>query len=533
VTATSVGTSTTSEPSLRTRARIAGVVAAAVALGVGELVSAFGEHGQSLVGGVGNEVVDRAAGGAVRWAIDVFGTADKAVLVVAIVVISLVLGAWVGRLSLSRRWVGPVAFSVFGALGMIAGLRDPLSSKVVVLLAAVSAVLAGIVTLFVLLHVARTGHAITVAAPRAIERPGDDKASRRAFFGWAGAAGAFAATAAVAARSLTSRTNVEAARQLVTLPPATTPLGEPGVAVGDRFAVEGLAPYVTPNADFYRIDTALVVPQVDVTTWSLAVKGLVDQPFELTYDELVAMSTTEEVVTLSCVSNEVGGSLVGNARWQGVPLQRLLERAGVQADGTQIVGRSVDGFTAGFPIEAAYDGRVALIAVGMNGEPLPVRHGYPARLVVAGLYGYVSATKWLSEIQLTRWDDFDGYWIPRGWSKEGPVKTQSRIDVPRVGAQVVPGTVPIAGVAWAPTRGITKVEVQIDDGPWQPAELGDTVSDNTWVQWMLPWNATPGDHELRVRTTDGTGELQTSDVAPPDPNGATGWHTRRVRVSES
>lgn len=524
---------TTTPRTLVRRARVAGAVSAGVALGVGELVSAFGAHGQSLVGGVANEVVDRAAGGAVRWAIDVFGTADKAVLVLVIVAVSIALGAWVGKLSLSRRWVGPVAFGAFGVLGMVAGLRDPLASKTVVVVAAMSAVLAGVVTLFVLLRVARTGHAVVVARPGPIERPGDAKGSRRAFFGWAGAAGAFAATAAVAARSLANRTDVEAARQLVTLPPATTPPGEPPVSVGDSFAVDGVTPYVVPNDRFYRIDTAFVVPQVDVDTWRLRIDGLVDRPFEMDFDELLALSTTEEVVTLSCVSNEVGGTLVGNARWQGVPLTALLDRAGVQPEGTQIVGASVDGFTAGFPTDAAYDGRTALVAVGMNGEPLPTRHGYPARLVVAGLYGYVSATKWLREIRVTRWDDVDGYWIPRGWSKEGPVKTQSRIDVPRAGARLVPGTTPIAGVAWAPTRGIAAVEVQIDDGPWQPAQLGDTVSDDTWVQWMVPWDATPGEHRLRVRATDGTGATQTSDVAPPDPDGATGWHTRRVTVETS
>lgn len=513
---------------MASRAGLAGAVAAAVALAVGELVSAFGSHGQSLVGGVANEVVDRAAGGAVRWAIRVFGTADKAVLVVLVVLISLLLGAWLGRTTLRHRWAGPVGFAGFGLLGMVAGLRDPLSSDGVVVLAAIGAVLAGTTTLLVLLRVARTG---TVAAPRPLERPGDGNASRRAFFGWAGAAGAFAATAAVAARSLTNRTDVETARALVQLPPATTPPGQPAT-IADAFPVDGLTPYIVPNDDFYRIDTAIVVPQVDIATWKLSIIGMVDHPFEVQFDELVAMSTDEEIVTLSCVSNEVGGSLVGNARWQGVPLRSLLDRAGVRSEATQVIGRSVDGFTAGFPTEVAMDGRVALVAVGMNGEPLPVRHGYPARLVVSGLYGYVSATKWLNEIRLTRWEDVDGYWIPRGWSKEGPVKTQSRIDVPKAGAEVVPGTTPVAGVAWAPTRGIAKVEVQVDDADWQVARLGPAVSDNTWVQWMLAWDATPGAHTLRVRATDGTGATQTDQVAPPDPNGATGWHTRRVNVSD-
>ncbi len=524
--------------SLATRARISGALAAGAALAVGELVSAFGQHGQSLVGGVGNEIVDRAAGGTVRFAIQVFGTADKTVLVVTIVLISLLLGAWLGRLSLTRPWAAPLGFTLFGLVGMVAGIRDPLTADGVVVVASILAVLTGVVTLQVLLRVARTGHvgALTSsAAPpevgaRTAERPDDDRATRRAFFGWAGAAGAFAATAAIAARSLAGRSSVESSRLAVQLPPATPPAGQPAVSVGDAFAIDGLTPYIEPNDNFYRIDTALIVPQVDVGSWSLSVTGLVDRPFDLSFDDLLAEATTEEVVTLSCVSNEVGGSLVGNAQWQGVPLTSLLDRAGVQSDATQIVGKSVDGFTAGFPTEAAYDGRVAMVAIGMNGEPLPVRHGFPARLVVAGLYGYVSATKWLREVRLTRWEDFDGYWIPRGWSKEGPIKTQSRIDVPRAGARLAAGAIPIAGVAWAPTRGIAKVEVQVDDGDWQPAKLGDTVSDNTWVQWMLPWEATPGSHTLRVRATDGTGASQTSDVAPPDPNGATGWHTRRVTV---
>jgi hypothetical protein len=257
---------------------------------------------------------------------------------------------------------------------------------------------------------------------------------------------------------------------------------------------------------------------------------MVDRPLTMGYDELVAMSTTEDVVTLQCVSNEVGGNLVGNAAWQGVPLATLLERAGVQDGATQIVGRSVDGFTAGFPTDVGLDGRTAMVVVGMNGEPLPASHGFPARLIIAGLYGYVSATKWLDEIVLTTWEDFDGYWVPRGWSKEGPIKTASRIDVPRSGATVAAGTQPIAGVAWAPTVGIERVEVQVDDDAWQEATLGDAASGNTWVQWYLEWPAEPGEHRLRVRATDATGATQTEERRPPAPDGSTGWHTRSVRV---
>jgi DMSO/TMAO reductase YedYZ molybdopterin-dependent catalytic subunit len=527
--------STLSEPDPSTvgRARLAGLVAAAVALGVTELVAALAA-GRSVVAGVGDEVVDRAGGGVVRWAIEVFGTADKVALVIGIVVVSLGVGALLGGWSLRHRGVGPVGFVAFGALGALAALRDPLGSAIGAVLAPAIGAVAGTVVLWALLRVAGgSGPSLaattrSVATTRPGQRPGDRRASRRAFLGWAGTAGAVAAAAGVAATALRGRTTTESARAAVRLPAVAggaTPVPATGVEV------PGITPYITPNDRFYRIDTALVTPQVDLERWRLSVTGLVDEPYELTFDELLGLPMVTEAVTLACVSNEVGGRYVGNAVWQGVPLAALLERAGVRPEGTQVVGRSVDGFTAGFPTEAVFDGRVALVAVGMNGEPLPVAHGFPARLVVAGLYGYVSATKWLRELRLTRWEDVDGYWIPRGWAKEAPIKTQSRIDVPAAGAELAPGPTPIAGVAWAPGRGIARVEVQVDDGEWREARLGEVLSANTWVQWMLPWDATPGVHTLRVRATDGTGEVQTAEVSPPAPDGATGRHTRRVRVT--
>jgi DMSO/TMAO reductase YedYZ molybdopterin-dependent catalytic subunit len=300
---------------------------------------------------------------------------------------------------------------------------------------------------------------------------------------------------------------------------------------GAELGIDGLATIVTPNADFYRIDTALLVPRPDISTWRLRVTGLVDRPFELTYDELVAMTLHDQYVTIACVSNEVGGGLVGNALWTGVRLKDLLEQAGVQSDATQIVGRSVDGFTAGFPtVWALAEERESLVAVAMNGDPLPADHGYPARLIVPGLYGYVSATKWLEEIELTRLEDFDAYWVPLGWSKEAPILTQSRIDVPRDRARVSSGTVPIAGVAWAPDRGISGVEVQVDEGDWQTAELSTPISDATWVQFVHRWEATAGEHVIRVRATDGEGELQTDERTRPAPDGARGHHVIQVRV---
>jgi DMSO/TMAO reductase YedYZ molybdopterin-dependent catalytic subunit len=529
------------------RAQLAGAVAAGVALGVGEIVTGIGGAGQSLVGSVGSSFVDRAGGDVARTAIDIFATADKPALIVGIVALSLLIGSWLGSASRRRPWIGPVGFAMFGLVGIWAAASDPLASVALATVAAVLAVAAGSLTLAALLRVSATGRLIPATGvarastnrPTRPDRPTDPHASRRAFFGYAGAAGAFAVTTAAAGRSLRGRSTVDAARARIQLPvptnqavPAAAPaaLQGPGTA---SFPVDGLSPYLVPNGDFYRIDTALVVPQIDVATWKLKVTGLVDNPYELTYDELLAMPQVQEAVTLSCVSNEVGGDLVGNALWQGIPLGQILARAGVQAGATQLVGRSVDGFTVGFPTAALTDDRTALLALGMNGEPLPTLHGYPARLVVAGLYGYVSATKWLSEIHLTTLEEFDAYWVPRGWAKEAPIKVQSRVDVPRSGARLAPGTTPIAGVAWAPGpgRGITRVELQVDDGPWVDATLGEVLSDNTWREWMVQWDAVPGDHLVRVRATDGTGETQTDRKADVLPDGATGWHTRRFKVS--
>jgi DMSO/TMAO reductase YedYZ molybdopterin-dependent catalytic subunit len=294
--------------------------------------------------------------------------------------------------------------------------------------------------------------------------------------------------------------------------------------------VPGLSSYITPNDRFYRIDTALRLPQVSPDDWRLTIGGMVDREVELTYDDVLAMELVERAITLSCVSNEIGGSLVGNAVWTGVPLLDVLELAGIDPAAEQVVGRSVDDWTAGFPVQALRDGREALLVVGMNGEPLPVRHGFPVRLVVAGLYGYVSAVKWLRSIELTTWDGFDGYWIPRGWSKEGPMKTASRIDVPERGATVDAGRVAVAGVAWAPTRGIERVEVRVDEGAWQRARLAGVANADTWVQWVFEWDATPGRHWLEVRAVDGAGEVQSPGPVPVAPDGAEGWHRRSVDV---
>ena len=255
---------------------------------------------------------------------------------------------------------------------------------------------------------------------------------------------------------------------------------------------------------------------------------MVDREITLTYAQLLARPLVERFVTIACVSNEVGGTLVGNARWTGTSLVDLLNEAGIRSGATQVVGRAIDGWTAGFPTaHLSGAGGDAMVVVAMNGEPLPAQHGFPARLIVPGLFGYVSATKWLSEIELTTLEAFDAYWVPLGWAKEGPILTQSRIDRPMNGAIVTPGAYDIAGVAWAPTRGVSRVEIQVDDGAWQQAQLSQPLSSYAWVQWRAAVDVAAGEHTVKVRATDGTGATQPEPRTSPAPDGARGWHQVR------
>jgi DMSO/TMAO reductase YedYZ molybdopterin-dependent catalytic subunit len=326
---------------------------------------------------------------------------------------------------------------------------------------------------------------------------------------------------------LASRFRADASRAAVRLP---APAPSTGSLAGAELEVPGLDPFVTPNDVFYRVDTALIVPAVSAEGWSLRIHGMVDRELVLDYADLLARPMVERVITLTCVSNEVGGPYVGNARWMGVPLADVLREAGPLPGADQLVSRSVDGFTIGTPVATVLDGRDALLAIGMNGEPLPLEHGFPVRMVVPGLYGYVSATKWLVDLELSTFAAYDAYWIQRGWAERAPIKTMSRIDTPRGGAELRPGEVAVAGVAWAQHVGIDRVEVRVDDGPWAPAELAAEASVDTWRQWVHRWSATPGQHVLSVRATDRNGQTQTAALAEPFPDGATGYHRVAVTV---
>ena len=509
----------------RLDAAAAGAVAAGLALGISEAIAALLPGAVSLLAAVGQAVIDRQPPGAKDLVVALFGTNDKLALEVVVVVVALAAGAALGVIATRRFAVAAAAFAVFGVFGFLAALGDQLANPGIVALQTAVSVGLAVQTLSWLL--ARAG---TLTRPaRGTAAPATDPA-RRSFIIRTGAVGLAALVAGIAGRSLIDRSRTATAEP-GQLPPAgdvTAPF-----AAGTDLAptTPGLTPIVVPTGAFYRIDTALLIPSVDVSTWSLRIHGLVERETTLTWNELLALPQFEQYMTISCVSNEVGGDLVGNAKWQGVRLRDVLDIAGVNASATQLVGRSVDGFTAGMPTAWVMDpSREPMIAVGMNDAPLPPLHGYPARLIVPGLYGYVSATKWLAELELTTLEAFDGYWVPLGWAKEAPILTQSRIDTPRGGSSVSAGRVPIAGIAWAPDRGISKVEVSVD-GNWSEAKLSTPISDATWVQWVVPWDATPGQHTISVRATDGTGVLQEEIPSRPAPDGARGWHTIDVGVS--
>ncbi|GGL26677.1 molybdopterin-dependent oxidoreductase [Nocardia jinanensis] len=509
----------------RFAAALSGLAAAAVVLGIGELAAALIAPEASPFLATGATVVDHTPRALREFAIEQFGTRDKLVLFLCMGLMMVVLAVVAGLLERRRPYGSALLAGLAVAVG-VAVLQRPNATAaftVPILLGAA----AGVCTLRVLITRAPR-HAAAGGSAEGTATDGTD-ASRRRFLGLAAGALVLAAGSAAAGRWAGERARAVTADLRRFVVPRPQVAAAP-VPPGTDPPVPGITDFITPNDTFYRIDTALRIPALTSADWRLRIHGMVEREIELTMDDLLRRPAVEKVITLTCVSNEVGGDLIGNATWIGYPLADLLAEAGVRPDADMVLSTSADGFTAGTPVAALTDGRDALLAVGMNGEPLSVAHGYPARMVVPGLYGYVSATKWVVDLEITRFDRAQAYWTRRGWSAFGPIKTASRIDVPAAFGSVAPGPAVVAGVAWAQHRGVAAVEVQVDDGPWQPAELAPEYSLDTWRQWTWRWDATPGSHTLRVRATDGTGRVQTEERADPVPDGATGRHSRTVTV---
>ncbi|MFE3200788.1 molybdopterin-dependent oxidoreductase [Embleya sp. NPDC059237] len=512
------------------RAAVVGVVSAAVVVGVAETVAAFVRPEATPFVTISGAITDRAPTGPREWAIRTFGTGDKAFLLTVIAVLLALFAAGLGVLAARRLRYGVAGVLALGGFAAWTAADRP-SYRAADVAPTLVGTLFGVLALVLLTRpdlVDRRPLArpLPVAPEDDVAEPAPDTARRTVLVVGAAAA---AALAGFGGRMLQhARFNAEKSRAGVagTLP---RPISAAAPA-GPGFVAPGLAPYLTPNADFYRIDTAFTVPQLRAEDWELRIHGMVDREIRLSYEQLRARFPIERDITLACVSNDVGGDLIGNARWLGTPLADLLREAGVRPGADQIVSRSPDGMTIGTPLREVMDGRDAMLAYAMNGEPLPIKHGFPVRMVVPGLYGYVSACKWIVDIEVTRFAVFSAYWVRLGWARQAPIKTQSRLDTPRDAADLRAGPVPVAGVAWAQHRGITAVEIRVDDGPWQPAELAPQTTTDTWRQYRWTWDATPGRHTLRVRATDGTGAVQTDKSADVIPDGATGHHHIEVTV---
>ncbi|MES2094449.1 MAG: molybdopterin-dependent oxidoreductase [Actinomycetota bacterium] len=510
-------------------AAAAGVVSAAVVLGTAELVSLVVGPAGSPLFAVGSLVIDLAPAGVKDFMIAVFGTGDKAALLTLMGVLIVVVSASAGVLESRRPPFGVIVIGIGGAVALIAVLTRAGATGFTGI-----ATIVGTVTGVVVLRLAteRLGR-----WQRAAERPGaggpaaGPQLERRRFLTLAIVAGATSVVVGTGARILNASASKAAAiRTKLTLPKAAVP-ADP-VPAGATIDVPGISSFVTSNADFYRIDTALQVPSIDPATWMLKITGLVANEVSLSFADLLAKPLEEHLATLTCVSNDVGGDLIGNALWLGYPIRELLAEAAPKAGADMVLSTSVDGFTAGTPLSVLQDaGTNAMLAVGMNGEALPLEHGFPVRMVVPGLYGYVSATKWVVELKVTKFSEDQGYWTPRGWDAKGPIKLASRIDTPLTGSSVSAGTVTIAGVAWEQHVGVKAVEVRVDDGPWVEATLADSISADTWRQWVYRWSAGKGSHRIQVRATDANGATQGQAYRPPAPNGAEGWHEIQVDVN--
>lgn len=506
----------TSKPSPGRVGQVIGIVASLTGLAFSELVAQFNKSWHNPIISIGNRIIDHVPNFVKELVIRTVGVNDKTFLLFSIFIIVLILSAIAGRrFAFGNKKSGSAIIIAMSSIAAIASLFDA-KANIFSLLPTISA---GFITIFVMQkHAAKSEYSDLI---------GTDL-SKRETLKFVGLVSIFALAATGFGRVLRDQASVQIQRIKVVLPKPLKFLPKPKLDPATE--IPGLSALITPNSQFYRIDTSLSIPNISLDTWRLTIDGMVATPREFTYKELTSRPVFELDDTIACVSNEIGGNLVGNARWLGIRLDDLIQEVMPTAKADQVMGYSVDGFSAGFPL-AALDGRDAMIAIGMNGESLPAKHGFPARIIVPGLYGYVSATKWLSRIELTRFDTKQGYWIPRGWSAQGPIKTSSRIDTPKNGWRIESGKNVIAGVAWAPTRGISRVEVRVEGAKWMDAILGPELANTTWRQWWLEWNAEPGNQAISVRATDGMGETQSEKEVSVSPNGAEGWHTITVSVT--
>jgi DMSO/TMAO reductase YedYZ molybdopterin-dependent catalytic subunit len=539
----------------------AGVLAAAVAIGAAQFAAGLGVPQSSPVLAVGQAAIDLAPPQVKDFAISAFGTNDKTALLGGILVILALYAALTGIVAVRRLAFGLAGLAVFAAVGLAAALTRPDATAGYVVPTLVGAA-AGAVTLTLLARAAARlgfraaplppGPAVPPSAlappdlppdPFPVVRAGpayssldraDDQSrwpARRWFVIWSGAAAGAAALGIAAGRNLTNEHDVAAARAAIRFPRPAAPA--PPLPPGSDLNIPGLTSFVTPDDSFYRVDTALLTPQVNPATWQLRIHGMVEREVTVTFADLLRLPLTEAWVTLTCVSDPVGGPYAGNAKWLGASLAGLIRQARPLAGADQLLSTSVDGYTSGTPLAVVLDGRNALLAVAMNGQALPIVHGFPVRMVVPGLYGYVSATKWVTDIEITTFASARGFWAQRGWSQQGPIKTESRIDVPVAGASLAPGRAQVAGVAWAQHKGIAAVEVRVNGGPWHEARLAAVPGIDTWRQWVWEWPAAPGNYLLEARATDETGYTQTAVQAQPQPNGASGYPSAQVAVRGS
>jgi DMSO/TMAO reductase YedYZ molybdopterin-dependent catalytic subunit len=505
---------------------VAAVLAALAGVGIGHLVAAWVEPAASPVVAVGATVIDATPTPVKEWAVSTFGTADKPILIGSVMLVTLLAAAGIGLVARRHRTTGLALLLGLVALAGLGGALRPAAGAFALVPSIVTAAV-GLVAASLLWQSADRMQRPPTEPDVALGTPRAKGPDRRAFVLGAASTGAVAAAGGALGQAVVHSSSTASAS--LTLPTPTNTLA--ALPAGLETTVEGVAPFVTPTKDFYRIDTALLVPKVSTDDWSLTIDGEVDHGFRLTWAELLAMPMVEADITLCCVSNEVGGPYISAGRWLGVRTRDLLERAGVRTGADQILSTSTDGMTISTPVQALTDGRNALVAVALDGKPLPREHGFPARLVTPGLYGFVGATKWLTRMTATTYAREEAYWTQRGWATESPVLTQSRIDTPVGFSNYSAGRVVIGGVAWAQGRGIRGVEVRVDDGPWEPATLGPDGGIDYWRQWYHPWQATSGRHTLWCRATDLTGETQPETRADPFPRGATGWHNIVVNIA--